>query len=451
MPSRGSTKPMSALTSLLSSFTRQGREMFDRYAPKGISGKGKVQAQSPLGTAQTLATALMSVRGEASGVAMARDLIELYKGLSRDEQRQFFMMLAEQFDPDPDALEAAWNAYRAEGRGRLPALTRAVESPRQELFRRINLAPEGTASLVQMRADLLNHLAEAKGALDAVEADLAHLLQSWFNRGFLQMQRIDWESPARLLESVIRYEAVHDIRDWADLRRRLDPEDRRCFAFFHPAMPTEPLIFVEVGLTLGMPGSIQDILTSERPILPADQADTAVFYSISNCQAGLKGISFGHFLIKQVATDLQRDLPGLECFVTLSPIPGFMKWLRGQGDEQLSTLETESWWRGDGLDVIRTWLTGRAVDYFTAAKNDRGRPLDPVARFHLGNGARLERLNWMGDISDNGLRHSAALMVNYRYDLPRIEENHEAYAERGEMAMGAPFIDLARTLGRRVA
>ena len=450
MPNGTSSKPISALNNLLSSFTRQGRDIFERYAPKGISGKGKVQAQSPLETAQTLASALMSVRGEASGVAMARDLIEMYKALSRDEQRIFFMMLADKFDPDPMALEAAWNAYRAEGRRSLPALTRAVESPRQELFRRINLAAEGTAALVQMRADLLSHQAEAKGELDVVEADLAHLLQSWFNRGFLKMQRIDWESPARLLESVIRYEAVHDIRDWADLRSRLDPEDRRCFAFFHPAMPTEPLIFVEVGLTQGIPGSIQDILASERNILPASKADTAVFYSISNCQEGLKGISFGHFLIKQVATDLQRDLPGLDCFVTLSPIPGFMKWLRGQGDEQLPLLEAENWWQADVPDAAKNWLTGRAVDYFTAAKNDRGRPLDPVARFHLGNGARLERLNWLGDISAHGRRQSAALMVNYRYDLPRIEENHEAYAERGEMVMGAPFIDMAHELDRKV-
>jgi malonyl-CoA decarboxylase len=451
MPNRTSTKPISALTNLLSSFTRQGRDLFERYAPKGISGKGKVQAQSPLDSAQTLATALMSVRGEASGVAMARDLIGLYKALSHDEQRSFFLILADKFDPDPIALEAAWKAYRDEGRSRLPALTRAVESPRQELFRRINLASDGTATLVQMRADLLSHQTDAKGALDAVEADLAHLLQSWFNRGFLEMQRIDWESPARLLESVIRYEAVHDIRDWADLRSRLDPEDRRCFAFFHPAMPTEPLIFVEVGLTQGMPGSIQDILASERKILPAGQADTAVFYSISNCQPGLKGISFGHFLIKQVATDLQRELPGLDCFVTLSPIPGFMKWLRGQGDELLPLLEAEKWWQAEVPNATKAWLNGRAVDYFTAAKNERGRPLDPVARFHLGNGARLERLNWLGDISANGLRQSAALMVNFRYDLPRIEENHEAYAERGEMVLGAPFSQLAKEFGRRLA
>jgi malonyl-CoA decarboxylase len=216
-------------------------------------------------------------------------------------------------------------------------------------------------------------------------------------------------------------------------------------------MPAEPLIFVEVGLTKGMPGSIQEILATERPILAADQADTAVFYSISNCQEGLKGISFGHFLIKQVATDLQRDLPGLDCFVTLSPIPGFMKWLRAQGDAELSLLETERWWHGDVPVATKAWLTGRTFDYFTTAKNERARPLDPVARFHLGNGARLERLNWLGDTSANGRRQSAALMVNYRYDLPRIEENHEAYAERGEMVMGAPFIEMARGLGRKVA
>jgi malonyl-CoA decarboxylase len=243
---------------------------------------------------------------------------------------------------------------------------------------------------------------------------------------------------------------VHDIGDWADLRRRLDPEDRRCFAFFHPAMPLEPLIFVEVGLTQGIPGSIQDILATERTILAADQADTAVFYSISNCQPGLKGISFGHFLIKQVATELQRDLPGLDCFVTLSPIPGFTKWLRAQADQQLPLLEAENWWTEEVPEATKKWLISRAVDYFTGAKNNRSRPLDPVARFHLGNGALLERLNWLGDVSANGRRQSAGLMVNYRYDLPRIEENHEAYAERGEMVMGAPFIDMAHELGIRV-
>jgi malonyl-CoA decarboxylase len=204
MPHREPAKPISAVSKLLSSFTRQGRDLFERYAPKGVSGKGKVQARSSLDAVIALATALLSVRGEASGVAMARDLIGHYKALSADELRSFFTTLAERFDPDPVALEAAWAAYRTEGRSRLPALTRAVESPRQELFRRINLAAEGTAALVQMRADLLGHQTAAAGALDAVEADLAHLLQSWFNRGFLKMQRIDWESPARLLESVIR-------------------------------------------------------------------------------------------------------------------------------------------------------------------------------------------------------------------------------------------------------
>lgn len=396
-----------------------------------------------------LARALLSGRGEASGVAIATDLLNLYEMADTGQKRAFFITLATQYNPDEDALVARWERYRAEGPSALPELLRAVEAPRQELFRRLNLAPGGTASLVRMRADLLDAIADGDASLAIVDADLVYLLQSWFNRGFLTMRPIDWSSPASLLERVIRYEAVHDISSWAELRSRLDPDDRRCFAFFHPAMPDEPLIFVEVGLTQGIPDSIQAMLDKDRTEIAAASADTAVFYSISNCQPGLRQISFGHFLIKQVASDLKRELPGLSCFVTLSPVPGLMGWLRktvtdSAGQAMIEWLQTGD--LGRHHDEPRAFLMHHAVAYFTEAKNSAGKPVDPVARFHLGNGARLERMNWRADISTNGLRQSGGLMVNYLYDLPRIEEYHEAYANGAEVTTGAPFQKMAKAL-----
>lgn len=440
--SRPRPNSFSAIANLLSSFTRHGRELFERYAGTAVPARAASGLAGASGMMAALATALLSVRGEASGVAIARDMLALYEQASIEERERFFKILADDFDPDPKLLDAAWANYLGGGRQRLSELAKAAESPRQELFRRLNLAPGGTASLVRMRSDLLKCAKRADGALECVDADLSHLLQSWFNRGFLVMRSISWASPGHLLEQVIRYEAVHHIRDWDDLRRRLDPPDRRCFGFFHPAMPDEPLIFVEVGLTRGIPSSIQAILSSERDVLAAENADTAVFYSISNSQDGLRGISFGHFLIKQVAEDLKRELPNLGCFVTLSPVPGFLAWLRKKDDARIEALASPDWHKGDVPTDVRTWLTESASDYFLEAKNERGKPVDPVARFHLGNGARLERLNWMGDTSSNGLRHSAGFMVNYLYDLPRIEENHEAYAERGSFSVGETFRDI---------
>ena len=358
-------------------------------------------------------------------------------------------MLANDFDPDGDGLQASWERYKSDGPTALPALSRSVEAPRQELFRRLNQAPGGTASLVRMRADLLTLKRDHVG-LERVDADLRHLLQSWFNRGFLKLQSIDWSSPASLLERLIRYEAVHDINSWSELRLRLDPPDRRCFAFFHPVMPDEPLIFVEVGLTTGLPDNIQEMLAEDRMPIEASTATTATFYSINNCQPGLSGISFGHFLIKQVAADLKRELPGLDCFVTLSPAPSLLTGLRKLANtaEEQGILERVSTPEGFAeIDQVRVraLLLNRAADYFMQARDAAGRPRDPVARFHLGNGARLERLNWAADTSANGLRQSGGIMVNYLYDLSQLEENHEAFVERGKVATGAPFEKLVCT------
>jgi malonyl-CoA decarboxylase len=319
----------------------------------------------------------------------------------------------------------------------------------------MNLAPRGTSQLVRMREDLLTAMKE-DASLTLVDSDFRHLFASWFNRGFLSLQRIDWSTPAHILEKIIRYEAVHAISSWDDLRLRLEPPDRRCFAFFHPALSGEPLIFVEVALTQGVPSSIAPLLSSARVPLMPDRATTAVFYSISNCQRGLRGISFGNFLIKQVAEDLRRELPSLNTFVTLSPLPGFGRWLptiRGENDGSidaglvtaLAELDRSDWHRAPSR-TLREALSRAAVRYLFEEKDSSGKPIDSVARFHLGNGARLERLNWMGDVSQNGLAQGAGFMVNYLYDLAAVERNHEVFANHGEIVAGPDMQRLCRTL-----
>ncbi len=444
----------SALAHLVENFSRQGCELIRRHMSLSEAGRRPSTKSTDPNRLESLARALLSSRGEASGVALATDWLAHYEAAPDDERQAFFHRLAIAFDPDESDLEAAWIRYRAVGPEALPTLSKAVESPRQELFRRINLAPNGTAALVRMREDLLTHLKAEPAVLSRVDADLVHLLQSWFNRGFLSMQAIDWSSPASLLERVIRYEAVHDIRDWDDLRRRLDPPDRRCYTFFHPALRQEPLIFVEVALTRNLSDNIHDILSPDRTPLPAGEATTAIFYSISNCQPGLRGISFGHFLIKQVARDLHQAMPNLVHFATLSPVPGFRAHLSrvAQGDPRLERIDEDSWRQDAALgEEMRQFLLPQAIAYLTEVRTGTDKPADPVARFHLGNGARLERINWRADMSTKGLRQSAGIMVNYVYDLDRIEENHEAYAHRGAVATGQPLRLLAERFARQAA
>src|SRR5690242_19261315 len=319
---------------LLGSIAERGRALIER-APDHRTADGRTApvpgaataAEAPE-TLESLCRALLSGRGEASGVALARRVLDLYAAAPIPARPDFFRLLARDFGPDPARLRAAWAAYDGDpvAPAGLRALLRAVEPPRQELFRRLNLAPGGTAALVRMREDLLGHGGDEPG-LASVDDDLAHLLSSWFNRGFLVLRRVDWSTPADILERIIRHEAVHAIRDWDDLRRRVQPPDRRCFAFFHPSLVDEPLIFVEVALTREVPGSIQALLAEDREVLPPERATVAVFYSISNCQPGLKGVSFGNFLIKQVVEELSREVPSLATFATLSPAPGFGRWL----------------------------------------------------------------------------------------------------------------------------
>lgn len=430
---------VSFLQELLNSVAEQGRALL----PKALFGPGENEEPA------ALARALVSGRGEASGVAIARQLLMHYASFSSDERRAFFRFLAEELQPDQAAAVEAAKAYAAAPNdATLARLQAAVDSPRQEFFRRLNRAPGGTGQIVAMRRDILR--APDHAQLSAIDYDLQHLLSSWFNRGFLVLRRIDWQTPAAILEKIIHYEAVHEIKGWDDLRRRLDPVDRRCFAFFHPAMVDEPLIFVEVALTQASPEAIGEVLEEERKGAAAAAAvppTTAVFYSISNCQEGLKGISFGNFLLKQVVEELVREVPSLKTFVTLSPVPTFARWLdralaERSGwpvtveDRPVLELLSDPGWpeRETDAETLRGTVMALAAHYFLAAKGSDNRPVDPVARFHLGNGARLERINWLGDASEKGLREGHGLMVNYRYDLREIERNHEAYANEGTVA-----------------
>ncbi len=383
---------------------------------------------------EALCEDLLTRRGEVSGVTLARRILDRYGQLDDSGRRGFFDYLATEMDVDVPALEQATERYKSDpGGGAYRDLMAAAEPRRQELARRLNRVPGATARLVEMRADLLRFLRHAP-ALARVDQDFRHLFASWFNRGFLVLQPVDWSSPAKLLDKIIAYEAVHAIDSWDDLRLRLKPEDRRCFAFFHPAMPEEPLIFVEVALTRGVAGSIQEVLTEDREVLPAEDADTAVFYSISNCQKGLAGISFGNSLIKQVAQDLSRDLPNLKTFVTLSPIPGLRAWLEEEGQSAPEDADT---------------LRRLAAQYLLEAKRDDGSPRDPVARFHLSNGASVHDVHAGADVSAKGIAQSGGAMVNYLYDLRKVAQNHEEFVGQHQIAAAPSVRALARAAQKR--
>jgi malonyl-CoA decarboxylase len=436
---------------LLSTISERGRSLLRR----GEAADGKEDASDLI----ELCEALLSGRGEATGTAMAREVLDRYHELDATGRIAFFEALARDFGPDRAMLTRAieaWQAQPGDGNGSLVHF--ASEPRRQELIRRLNRAPHGTSDLVAMRADLLTHM-DGRKDLAALDRDAAHLLASWFNRGFLVLRRIDWSTPANILEQIIRYEAVHEIRDWDDLRRRIDPADRRCYAFFHPALADAPLIFVEVALTETIPAAIAPLLAVDRKGVAIERARTAVFYSISNTQRGLGGISFGNFLIKQVVEELRRELPKLDTFVTLSPVPNFMQWLReaddvpvtGEERELLKQLDDPKWFEHEEVTAqLRAVVEPLAAHYFLRARNPKGRIIDPVARFHLGNGARLERIDWLGDLSAKGIRESAGIMVNYLYRLDDIEENHEAYANNGEVVASSAVKKLLKNEGRRL-
>ncbi|MCB1753313.1 MAG: malonyl-CoA decarboxylase [Gammaproteobacteria bacterium] len=385
----------------------------------------------------TLCHNLMDDQGEASGLITAKRILEHYSGLSAENKALFFKGIVDAFGVDDRALQVAIDAWSPGDVNAARTLHFAAEPRSQELIRCINRVPGATARLVSMRADLLGIMGKSE-KLRGLDEDFQHLFGSWFNRGFLEIHRIDWSTPAEVLEKVIAYEAVHEIAGWDDLRQRVGDPDRRLFGFFHPAMPSEPLIFVEVALTEDIPGAIAPILSRERTRIEPERARTAVFYSISNCQKGLHGISFGNFLIKQVVVELQRELPELSTFVTLSPVPALRKWAAGalQGDDPLlsgadrKTLAAlEEGARPEPDVAVRL-----AARYLTRAKRPRGTAYDPVAHFHLGNGAVLHRVHAEADLSPRGLSNSWGVMVNYLYDGDQIETHHQAYATERSIA-----------------
>lgn len=440
------------------------RELSGAEAP--LAGKTDLGQRERDDLKRRMSACLNGRGGEVSARQRAAGLGQIYLDLGRAGRLEFLRVLAANFGPDPKAVDEAVDAFQtAEDetarRGAQDRLRRALTAPRVELLTQFNALPQGVKFLVDMRADVLAFLKEAP-ELEPLERDLKGLLRSWFDVGFLEMQSINWQSPAALLEKLIEYEAVHEIRSWADLHNRL-AADRRLYAFFHPNMPMEPLIFVEVALVRGLADNVQTLLDEGAPTADPRQQDTAIFYSISNTQNGLRGISLGNFLIKRVVDDLRHELPNLKTFSTLSPIPGFRKWMEraiSDGAPKVLTAEDrkrlkqatgrtiakghlpkliaeEDWTNDEKLaDALREPLMRLCARYLVREKKG-DKPRDPVARFHLSNGAQVERINWMGDVSEKGLEQSCGMMVNYLYKLSDIERNHERFAEEGHIAVSS--------------
>ncbi len=384
-------------------------------------------------TIESLCRLMMESDGEYSSLLLAERILNAYEKLDDNERLSFFELLQQDYDVDAEQIKSCADDYQQTPDAvNLKRLGAAAEPRRQELLRRINLATSGTRRLVKMREHLLVLIAEHPG-LKKIDTDFHHLFNAWFNRAFLTMQPIDWTTPAHILEKIIAYEAVHEIKSWDELRSRLQPEDRHCFAFFHPSMEDEPLVFVVVALADHIPASIGEILQRDEAAVVVDELDCAIFYSISNCHSGLAGVSFGNFLIKQVATSLKLRFPELKKFSTLSPAPGFAAWLKKRAEKDSDVASLLQQFDSDADAPLRDRVEGLAATYFLEQKNRRGEPLDPVARFHLKNGAILKRINILGDTSPKGMQQSLGLMVNYVYDLSRVEENHEEYVKNNKV------------------
>ena len=388
------------------------------------------------GSISKLCLSLLSEVTEVSGLQLAGVILEKYHELDEKGRLDFFSFLNKDLDIDPDLLVSLAQKYQETQSPEIfKRLSEASEPRRKELFRRLNHAPGATADLVKMREQLLSLLRE-NPSYARTDFDFIHLLRSWFNRGFLVLRQITWDTSASILEKIVEYEAVHEIKNLEDLRRRVLPKDRRCFAFFHPSMPDDPLIFVEVALTNGVATSIQKVLSESREEIDLQGANSAIFYSISNCQEGLSGISFGNSLIKQVAQDLSREMPHLKTFVTLSPIPGLTKWIKDEGLEKL--VEDQGM-----LKQITAY-------YLLEAKGKNRRPIDPVAKFHLGNGAIIHQINIDADLSEKGLLQSKGVMVNYLYDLSKISQNVELFSKEGDISANTTIKALSRQAGRNI-
>ena len=387
-------------------------------------------------TIDSLCAMTMASDGEYSSLLLAERILTAFEKLDNDARVEFFSLLQVEYDVDIDKIKTAASEYeRSPDASNLLRLTGAAEPRRQELLRRINLAPDGTRRLVKMREHLLRIMRE-KPELKKIDTDFHHLFNAWFNRGFLLMQPIDWTTSAHILEKIIAYEAVHEIKNWAELRSRLEPSDRYCYGFFHPSMIDEPLVFVEVALTDEIPRGIGEILRRDEGSQP-ENPSCAIFYSISSCHSGLSGVSFGNFLIKQVATSLKIRFPQLKTFSTISPAPGLRKWLEQQAEESTEIAELIGDFFTEADNQAKDQLEKLAASYFLEQKTDLGQPLDPVARFHLKNGAILERINILGDPSENGMKQSFGTMVNYVYNLAKVEENHEDYVRNNQVISGS--------------
>jgi len=381
----------------------------------------------------SLCAMMMASDGEYSSLLLAERILNAYGKLDTDGRLAFFRLLHSDYDIDVDAIKLAIEEYEHHSdAATLLSVTRAAEPGRRELLRRINLTPGGTRRLVKMREHLLATMREYP-ELERIDTDFHHLFNAWFNRGFLLMEPIDWTTPAHILEKIIAYEAVHEIENWSELRSRLEPVDRYCYGFFHPSMEDEPLVFVEVALTDQVPRGIGEILQRDPGADTPENPSCAIFYSISTCHRGLAGVSFGNFLIKQVATSLKLRFPQLKTFATISPVPGFRRWLDAQAKVEDSVAALVEEFDTEADEELRGALETLAASYLLEQKNDKNEPLDPVARFHLKNGAILERINILGNPSDKGMKSALGTMVNYVYDLSRVEENHEEYVRNSRV------------------
>ena len=425
----------SMLTALVSAPTRIG--VLSWLQDKGIDD-----------TPEDLVDAVLSATGEVSSLVYAARLLDQIEGMDEVQLEALVDHLAATYDLDTAALTRAANAYSEDPDAHGLAGIASLAEPRWvELFRRLNATDGGTVRLGRLRRRILA-MGRDNPTAARLDSGRNSLLRMWFNPGFLILQPIDWSTPANILEKIITYEAVHAISSWDDLRARLAPEDRRCFAVFHPSMPEEPLIFVEVALTADIPRAIEPVLQIDREAMPAHEAGTAVFYSISNCQAGLAGISFGNFLIKRVAQELKQEFPELKRFVTLSPVPGLMKWLADAEPDLADRIAgaDAGFWNGEAATLEKPFLAA-ALRYFTSSDRADGWPNDPVARFHLGNGAILEQLNFDADRSDKGMAQSGGLMVNYLYDLKVVEANHAAFHETKAVPLSSALKQLQKSIG----
>lgn len=442
--SRAIPLEISAKKSIFSDMARTAtiNDFFESVTVRGLSllSRGSGAENTAVQAAVENCKWLLSSKGEASGLALSHQILQAYAEFSEDEKTEFFKVVTAEFAVDRAKVSAAAEKFlQSRSAEDANALNVASTSQYEILISRLNQRPSATLPIIHMRADLLRRLRE-NPELRPLDASFRDVLQAWFNRGFLGLRVIDWQTPAAILENVIKYEAVHGMKDWNDLGRRIKPKDRLIFGFFHANLEDEPLIFVEVALTKSTPDAIGPILSEDREPLEVRDADTAVFYSISNCQVGLRGVPLGNFLIKQVVEYLRAEYPQLEDFVTLSPIPKLGEWMR----ENLNSDDLPM----DDLDQIRTLdvkgktaqkLLSAAAKFLVEEKAKDGLPIDPVCRFHIGNGARLERLNWLAHDDEKGFKSSVTVMANYRYLVDDIEKNHEAFANEGSVAF-APEI-----------